>query len=232
MTSHTPWSVKGVAHEAREAAKIAARKMGQPVGLWLSQTILSAATQELKRGYGGDRSPPNYPEAPNAGYPSRQGYGPNYGQGHGQGPGQGPGQGYGAPPPYDGAPRPPALTTQAVIESINKLSTRIDAAEQRTSAQIKPIMDKVDQLASQIERVDHVASQIGRVEELAVQIEEIKTKASSPVTTAPVERAVMRMSERLQKLEQRGQAGGGRGDSGAASPGLFARLFKRGGKRG
>ncbi|MSP88876.1 MAG: hypothetical protein EXQ92_08730 [Alphaproteobacteria bacterium] len=121
-----------------------------------------------------------------------------------------------------------------MIESINKLSTRIDAAEQRTSAQIKPIMDKVDQLASQIERVDQVASQIARVEDLAVQIEEIKNKASNPVTTAPVERAVMRMSERLQKLEQRNPGGGGssRGDSAAKSAGLFARLFKRGGKRG
>lgn len=225
MTSSTPWSVKGVAHEAREAAKIAARKAGQPVGLWLSQTILSAATQELKRGYGGDRPPPSYPQARNPGYPPRQGYG-------GQGYGQGQNQGYDGPPPYDGGARPPALTTQAVIESINKLSTRIDAAEQRTSAQIKPIMEKVDQLANQIERVDQVASQIGRVEDLAVQIEEIKNKAANPVTTAPVERAVMRMSERLQKLEQRNQGGSARGEPAAKGGGLFSRLFKRGGKRG
>ena len=118
-----------------------------------------------------------------------------------------------------------------MIESINKLSTRIDAAEQRTSAQIKPIMDKVDQLASQIERVDQVASQIGRVDDLAVQLEEIKNKASNPVTTAPVERAVMRMSERLQKLEQRNQ-GGGRAEPRSGGGGLFSRLFKGGGKRG
>lgn len=84
MTSNTPWSVKSVAHEAREAAKIAARKAGQPVGLWLSQTILSAATQELKRNHGGDRPPPRYPEAP-GGYPPRQGYGQGYGQAYGQG---------------------------------------------------------------------------------------------------------------------------------------------------
>lgn len=223
MTSNTPWSVKGVAHEAREAAKIAARKAGQPVGLWLSQTILSAATQELKRGYGAERPPPNYPQAPNSGYPPRPGYSQGYGQGQGAG--------YGEPPPYDGGPRPPALTTQAVIESINKLSTRIDAAEQRTTAQIKPIMDKVDQLATQIERVDQAASQIGRIDDLAVQIEDMKTKATSPVTTAPVERAVMRMSERLQKLEQR-NAGSARGEPSAKGGGLFSRLFKRGGKRG
>jgi hypothetical protein len=217
MTSSSPWSVKGVAHEAREAAKIAARKSGQPIGAWLSQTILSAATQELKRGHSGERQQPSYPQAPGAGYPQRQGYPapppyapPPY-----------------APPPYDGGPRPPALTTQAVIESINKLSTRIDAAEQRTAAQIRPIMQKVDQLATQIEKVDQVASQIGRVEELATELQEVKARATGPASTAPVERAVMRMSERLQKLEQRAQPGSARAEAKAKGRGLFARLFKR-----
>jgi hypothetical protein len=211
MTSNSPWSVKGVAHEAREAAKIAARKSGQPIGVWLSQTILAAATQELKRGYGADRSQPRYPEAP----PSNMGGGM-------------PGTAY--PPNYaHNAPRPPALTTQAVIESINKLSTRIDAAEQRTTAQIQPIMRKVDHMASQMERVDEIASQIGRVDQISAQLEELKTRGNSGgATTAPVERAVMRMSERLQKLEQRVQPGSGRADPKGKGGGIFARLFRRG----
>ncbi|MBM3571122.1 MAG: hypothetical protein FJX52_01990 [Alphaproteobacteria bacterium] len=126
--------------------------------------------------------------------------------------------------------RPPALTTQAVIESIKKLSTRIDAAEERTAAQIKPIVDKVDHLATQIDRVDQMAGQLHRIDEIAAQIEEVKNKSGGPATTAPVERAVMRMSERLQKLEQKVQPGGARGggDGKSSQRGLFARLFKRG----
>ena len=42
MTQISPWSVKGVAPEDREAAKRAARKAGLPVGAWLSQTIRDA----------------------------------------------------------------------------------------------------------------------------------------------------------------------------------------------
>jgi len=50
MSQNSPWSVKGVDPEAREAAKIAARRQGLPLGRWLSQTILSAAARELKGG--------------------------------------------------------------------------------------------------------------------------------------------------------------------------------------
>lgn len=56
MASNSPWSVKGVAPEAREAAKIAARRQGVNVGRWLSQTILAAASEEL-RSKRGDESP-------------------------------------------------------------------------------------------------------------------------------------------------------------------------------
>ena len=39
MVQTSPWSVKGVSPEDREAAKRAARQAGLPVGAWLSQTI-------------------------------------------------------------------------------------------------------------------------------------------------------------------------------------------------
>jgi len=134
------------------------------------------------------------------------------------------------PPSYvNTQPRPPALTTQAVIESINKLSTRIDAAEQRTTAQIQPILRKVDHLTTQLERVDDIANQIGRVDQISAQLEEIKSRGpGGPATTAPVERAVMRMSERLQKLEQRFQPGGTRAETRGQGNGFLARLFRRG----
>jgi localization factor PodJL len=39
----SPWSVKGIEPEAREAAKIAARRAGLTIGQWLNLMIRSAA---------------------------------------------------------------------------------------------------------------------------------------------------------------------------------------------
>ncbi|CAN0550706.1 unnamed protein product, partial [Laminaria digitata] len=46
----SPWSVKGVEPEAREAAKIAARKAGLTVGAWLTQMIRQSASDQLRSG--------------------------------------------------------------------------------------------------------------------------------------------------------------------------------------
>ena len=61
--AYAPWTVKGVDPEAREAAKLAARRSGLPLGVWLSQTIRGAATAQFK-GQAGPvyeaRSPPSF----------------------------------------------------------------------------------------------------------------------------------------------------------------------------
>jgi len=49
-----PWTVPGVPHEAREAARIAARRASLSLGGWLTQTIMGQASSELR---GGGRSP-------------------------------------------------------------------------------------------------------------------------------------------------------------------------------
>jgi localization factor PodJL len=43
MKTGTPWSVKGIEPEAREAAKDAARRSGLTLGEWLNSTILERA---------------------------------------------------------------------------------------------------------------------------------------------------------------------------------------------
>jgi hypothetical protein len=43
-----PWSVRGVAQEARSAAALAAKKAGQSPGEWLTRVILDSASAELK----------------------------------------------------------------------------------------------------------------------------------------------------------------------------------------
>jgi localization factor PodJL len=155
MASTSPWSVKGIDPEAREAAKIAARKAGLTLGAWLNQTIRSAATEQLRNG-GQSQMPPQPQPYPYGGMPPPPGAGQNYN------------------------PQPPAPTMQAIFESIQKLSSRIEAAEIKTTAAIAPLADQVDQLSAQLEEV----------------------KAGTDISTAPVERAVMRLSERLQKMEE------------------------------
>jgi len=237
MANNSPWSVKGVAPEAREAAKIAARRQGMNVGRWLTQTILAAASEEL-RSRRGDLVRPQ----PGAGGQSFSFNGQPAGQpqGAGQVPPQQP-----APPPPPNAPQgapqqaapppppqgahpqyqqnpyqqnnepqqgqqggPPALTPEAVLASIQKLAQRIEESEQRTSEVLKPIADRVGDLSS--------------------QIDEIKNKSSG--TTAPVERAMMRLSERLDRIEE----GGGRRtskpsssstSSSSSGSGMLGRLF-------
>ena len=48
MSDNTPWSVKGVAPECREAAKVASRKSGMTLGAWLNRAIMQQASAELR----------------------------------------------------------------------------------------------------------------------------------------------------------------------------------------
>lgn len=227
MVNNSPWSVKGVDPEAREAAKIAARRQSVPLGRWLTQTILSTAARELKTG--GSAGSPRRPFAPP---PPPPGYGAppdgeagGYGQGYDAAPPypdpsyqqqpqhQNP---YGAPPggqPGHGpAPRqgmtsgPPALTPEAVLESIQKLASRIEESEARTADAIRPIADKIGALGT--------------------EIDEIKNRTGS--STAPVERAMMRLSERLDRIEE-GSSGGrpSRTSESSGEGGFLGRLFGR-----
>lgn len=50
MIERMPWTLEGVEPEAREAAKLAAKRAGLPLGTWISQTLMTAAATELKRG--------------------------------------------------------------------------------------------------------------------------------------------------------------------------------------
>jgi len=85
---------------------------------------------------------------------------------------------------------PPAPTIQAVFESIQRLSSRIEDAERRTSETIAPIAEKVAELSEQIEQI----------------------KGTGGASTVPVERAVQKIADRLDQIES-GRQNGGRGES-------------------
>jgi len=188
MASDIPWSVKGVEPEAQEAAKMAARRQGVPVGQWVTHTILAAAALELKHqsrrapdAAKANGSAEEDPDAPDLVSRSQEVFVDRMASGE----------------KLNGRSGPPALTPEAILESIQKLATRVEESESRTSEAIAPLAD--------------------RIASLDTQIGEIKDRA--PVGTAPVERAMMRLTERLEKLEtERGPA---------AKRGLAGRLFGR-----
>jgi len=191
MAANSPWSVKGVDPEAREAAKIAARKQGVNVGRWLSQTILAAASEELrtKRNDSDDRFADNGNNANRPREVHREE------------------QHYDNPPRQDNTPSgPPALTAEAVLESIQKLASRIEQSEHRTTEAIQPSGQKVG--------------------ELGEQIEEIKSTAGG-ASTAPVERAMMRLSERLDRMEDTSKGPSRPSRTSDDGAGFLGRLFGR-----
>jgi localization factor PodJL len=57
MASGTPWSIKGVSADARVAAREAAKRAGEPLGVWLARVIHETAEAEAReRGDTADRS--------------------------------------------------------------------------------------------------------------------------------------------------------------------------------
>lgn len=181
--SPSPWSVKGVDPEAREAAKIAARKAGLTVGAWLNQMIRQSASDQLR----GSGSAQPGGGAPGYGQPNRPDHRANqraqneqYFSGN-EGWDMPPQQpGYAAnPQPQPGMAPPPAPTIQAVFESIQRLSSQIEHAEKRTADTIAPIVEKVAEMSAQLEKI----------------------KDSGGTSTAPVERAVQKIADRLDRME-------------------------------
>jgi outer membrane murein-binding lipoprotein Lpp len=92
------------------------------------------------------------------------------------------------PAPYSAAYRanPPASTNDPILENILNLTNRIERTEVKTDAAVAPLASQMKQLA-------------GLVERCAEQVEQVKSQALG--ATAPVERAMQRLSERLEKIE-------------------------------
>ena len=138
--NRSPWSVKGVDPEAREAAKIAARRAGLTVGSWLTQTIRAAATEQLS---GSKQDNPaakqnGEQEAPSQQYNTGQQYNP--GQQYNQGQQYNPSQGYNSGQQYapgqqtikDQTMAVIADTTQACSSRPNKLEDLVNNLQQTT----------------------------------------------------------------------------------------------------
>lgn len=136
MKPSSPWSIKGIEPEAREAAKMSARRAGVPLGVWLSATIRKAASELLRSGGSSQanrEAPAPTPNFDINGTPGETPESPN------------------------GA-RPPAPTTEAVLQSINRLAAKLEASEQRTTETLAPLAEKVRNLSDQIEDIKETPS--------------------------------------------------------------------------
>jgi hypothetical protein len=106
------------------------------------------------------------------------------------------------PPPYPQEPRPaqpPAPTTEAVLQSITRLASKIEETEKRTTEVLVPLAEKVQNLTEQVNEM----------------------KENKSIESSPLERALARMSERLDQIED----GPKRAPVSNRKPGLISCLF-------
>ncbi|MEP3115248.1 hypothetical protein [Nisaea sp.] len=279
MSGKSPWSVKGISAEDREVAKIAARKAGVPIGVWLSEQIRQASEEPtppeppvVERPHMSDEEDHRHPPEPGLReHPpqQRQRSGqvdPRFAFGRGQWsvaeeavdkgmvgnasaaypwqfrnvqhpspaiaapapsiPAPVPAN-VGYPPPMQQpqpqhmpvpAPQPLGLSREEADEiekrvnslegRLRDMQQRINTLEDKTLARFEPILAKIESLTAEIDRVDSKPALIA--------------EGDASFSTAPIERAVMRLSERLGRVEQTVLPGSRRGR------GFFSRLFRRG----
>jgi localization factor PodJL len=79
----------------------------------------------------------------------------------------------------------PPAELQAIHETLQRLAQRMEAAETRTSGMVEPIADQLRDLRLQVS----------------------EARGRSGITTAPFERALLRLAERLDRLEGTNDAG-------------------------
>jgi len=144
-----------------------------------------------------------------------------------------------APPVAAARPQPPAVEPARVrdlerrVQELRALETRLEALE-KLERRVAAVAAELSALGARIDdveqRVDSRANAVSReLKALGEEVEELRsqpagtgdTVGSIAASTAPIERAVMRLAERLQRVEELTlpEERTGRG--------LFARLFRR-----
>lgn len=96
----------------------------------------------------------------------------------------------------------------AVEGRLRDLQQRINSVEDKTLARFEPVLAKIEALTAELDRIDAKPAMIA--------------DGDASFSTAPIERAVMRLSERLGRVEQTVLPGSRNGR------GFFSRLFRRG----
>jgi outer membrane murein-binding lipoprotein Lpp len=90
------------------------------------------------------------------------------------------------PAPHEMSYPTPAPAHDFLVENLLSLTNRIERTEIRAEAAVVPLLKQVEQLSGQVAQVSD-------------QVEQVRSQTVT--STAPVERAVQRLSERLEKIE-------------------------------
>lgn len=215
VDNNLPWSVKGVEPEAREAAKLAARRAGMTLGAWLNRVIRTGAAEELT----GTR---NAGPAPKASVP----------------------------------PQLPALPIDALVEAVRKqvedqLRTQLTAQSDELKDAIRQSVEdavgqagslgglgssaggldplEVAQLGATVAKLDELAQTLGRTGDLTERVGQAEAAAAkAALAVGPLERTVVRLSERLNNMDDPApvaRGGGGPTGTAPAKGGFLSRLF-------
>lgn len=213
VDNNLPWSVKGVEPEAREAAKLAARRAGMTLGAWLNRVIRTAAAEELT-------GPRQTGPAPKASVP----------------------------------PQLPALPIDALVEAVRKqmeeqLRTQLAAQSDELKDAIRQGVEdavgqagglggsasaldplEVAQLGATVAKLDELAQTLGQTGALNERVGQAEAAAAkAALAVGPLERTVVRLSERLNNMDDGGPAmrtGGAQVRAAApAKSGFLSRLF-------
>jgi localization factor PodJL len=162
MTSGAPWSVKGIDPKAREIAKDLARRSGMTLGEWLNRMIVEGDPIA-----GADYAPERVLDAPEEARVlevSRPESGPRY-----------------------EIPGHPADEVGRVAEAMERLSQRIEAAEQRSTLAITGIDQSVRGALARLETSER--QQVSVAARFEGAVDEIRTDSA-------------RVADRLRRLEQ------------------------------
>jgi localization factor PodJL len=181
MKSNIPWSVKGIDPEAREAAKIAARRAGMTLGEWLNSLILQSgelpeglaaqlvaeAAAEDARGHGGEASDEDEAELQSRLETLNR--------------------------RLDQSERQSALAVSGIDQSIERLASTIESSRRLLATGDVAPKSTVNELASRVER-------------LQSQLEQVSVQGRAGLdgrTLVALEKAIAGVAAHIEKSDRR-----------------------------
>jgi localization factor PodJL len=178
MNDVAPWSVKGVDPECREAAKVAARKAGMTLGAWLNRAIMLQAASELS---GDTLRRQNEPTGSWL----------------------------------------PALPTEKIVQALEAFARELREENRRLAEQNRKLAEEtlalmargISEISKDLEGMRGISGQLAAAQEAARKLEELgdvgsrvgaaESKADrATLAVPPLERALSRLSERLDRLDE------------------------------
>jgi localization factor PodJL len=210
MRPGIPWSVKGIEPEAREAAKIAARRAGMTLGAWLTQTILDQGTDEmspsglsaeslsmrLERPVFPDPSAQHSTDRLDHSEPSLSGAKESV-------------------PLRSAASAAPSRTEAGMVDMLRNLASRLEASESRSERAFRDVDNAVTRIAERLERSQRrmedsgsAASETlkalqGTVGEVAQRLDHVEQTTVRGETLRELEKAVSDVVDHIEQADAR-----------------------------